>query len=57
MYISVYNQTRCSVFGLEEYWQYEVTITAHTERGTKQYKHPRYIQTKQSGKDNAPFMY
>ncbi|CAG2191685.1 unnamed protein product [Mytilus edulis] len=44
----VYNQTKCSVFGLEEYWQYEVTITAHTERGTKQYKHSRYIQTKQS---------
>ncbi|XP_076078308.1 receptor-type tyrosine-protein phosphatase eta-like isoform X1 [Mytilus galloprovincialis] len=45
---SVYNQTRCSVYGLEEYWQYEVTITAHTERGTKQYKHPHIIQTKQS---------
>ncbi|XP_063405376.1 tyrosine-protein phosphatase Lar-like [Mytilus trossulus] len=44
----VYNQTRCSVYGLEEYWQYEVTITAHTERGTTQYKHPHIIQTKQS---------
>ncbi|CAC5375534.1 unnamed protein product [Mytilus coruscus] len=46
---SVYNQTRCSVYGLEEYWQYEVTIIAHTVRGNKQYKHPRYIRTKQSG--------
>ncbi|CAC5413564.1 PTPRB [Mytilus coruscus] len=45
---SVYNQTRCSVNGLEEYWQYEVTIMAHTDRGNKQYKHPHYIQTKQS---------
>ncbi|CAG2191687.1 PTPB [Mytilus edulis] len=45
---SVYNQTRCSVDGLEEYWQYEVTITAHTERGYTQYKHPHYIKTKQS---------
>ncbi|XP_071137869.1 receptor-type tyrosine-protein phosphatase eta-like [Mytilus edulis] len=45
---SVYNQTRCSVYGLEEYWQYKVTITAHTERGTKQYEHPHIIQTKQS---------
>ncbi|XP_052088427.1 uncharacterized protein LOC127725474 [Mytilus californianus] len=45
---SVYHQTRCSVYGLEEYWQYEVTIIAHTDRGNKQYKHPHYIRTKQS---------
>ncbi|CAC5375531.1 unnamed protein product [Mytilus coruscus] len=45
---SVYKQTRCSVYGLEEYWEYEVTITAHTERGNKQYKHPHVIRTKQS---------
>ncbi|XP_063404690.1 receptor-type tyrosine-protein phosphatase beta-like [Mytilus trossulus] len=45
---SVYNKTRCSVYGLEEYWRYEVTITAHTERGYTQYKHPHIIQTKQS---------
>lgn len=31
--ISAYNKTFCIVEGLEEYWNYKVTVTAHTIKG------------------------